>query len=94
MIKLIQPSAAAAVAIILCSWRSSAQANEGYYVLIFGSQSHPKLLKYTHTWATFVRAVGDESNPDRSLHGLSAHPIMAAPNPECPGLVPFSRAGG
>jgi hypothetical protein len=64
MIKVGQPWAAAAAAIILGLWASSARASERYYVLIFGSQSHPKLLKYTHTWATFVRAVGDASNPD------------------------------
>jgi hypothetical protein len=57
---------AAAIAIVLglSALSSSAQASERYYVLIFGSQSHPKLLRYTHTWATFVRAVGDEANPD------------------------------
>jgi hypothetical protein len=65
MFKLGQPWAAAAVAIILWLSASSAQANDRYYVLIFGSQSDPKLLKYTHTWATFVRAIGDESAPDR-----------------------------
>jgi hypothetical protein len=64
MIKLGQTRAAVAAAIVLCLSASSARANERYYVLIFGSQSHPKLLRYTHTWATFVRAVGDESNPD------------------------------
>jgi hypothetical protein len=64
MIKLGQTWAAAAAAIILGLSASTARAGERYYVLIFGSQSHPKLLKYTHTWATFVRAVDDPSNPE------------------------------
>ena len=66
MRKLGPPWAAAAAAIVLglSASSASAQASERYYVLIFGSQSHPKLLRYTHTWATFVRAVGDEANPD------------------------------
>src|SRR6516165_1298634 len=57
-------AALAALVLGLSASSSSARASERYYVLIFGSQSHPKLLRYTHTWATFVRAVGDESNPD------------------------------
>jgi hypothetical protein len=36
-----------------------ARGEEFYYVMIFGSQSKPKLLQYTHTWATFIRAIGD-----------------------------------
>jgi hypothetical protein len=27
-----------------------------YYLLVFGSQTTPKLPRYTHTWVTFVRA--------------------------------------
>jgi hypothetical protein len=38
---------------------SAAKGDEFYYVMIFGSQSKPKLLQYTHTWATFIRAIGD-----------------------------------
>jgi hypothetical protein len=55
---------AAAVAIVLGSSGAFAQTGDRYYVLIFGSQSQPKLLKYTHTWATFVRVIGDETNPN------------------------------
>jgi hypothetical protein len=36
---------------------SETKGNEFYYVMIFGPQSEPKVLQYTHTWATFVRAV-------------------------------------
>src|SRR4051794_29572451 len=40
------------------------RAGERYYALIFGSQSSPKRLKYTHTWATFVRVVGEGNDPN------------------------------
>jgi hypothetical protein len=32
--------------------------------MIFGSQSCPKLLTYTHTWATFIRVVGEGDDPN------------------------------
>src|SRR5262245_46336323 len=32
-----------------------APADERYYILVFGSQTTPKLARYTHTWATMVR---------------------------------------
>jgi hypothetical protein len=54
-----------------------ARAGEVYYVLIFGSQSHPKQLRYTHTWATFVRAVGE--GPDPSSYAIEAHTISWLP---------------
>jgi hypothetical protein len=38
---------------------SSARAGERYYAIVFGSESSPKRLRYTHTWATFVRVVDD-----------------------------------
>jgi hypothetical protein len=41
-----------------------ARGDERYYTLIFGSQSHPKLLQYTHTWATFIRVVGEGDDPN------------------------------
>jgi hypothetical protein len=40
-----------------------AAADEFCYVLIFGSQSSPKQLRYTHTWATFVKAEGVGTDP-------------------------------
>jgi hypothetical protein len=35
-----------------------APPGERYFLLVFGSQSSPKRPKYTHTWATLVRATG------------------------------------
>jgi hypothetical protein len=54
-----------------------ARGGESYYVLIFGSQSHPKLLRYTHTWATFIRAVGE--GPDPNDYALELHTISWLP---------------
>jgi hypothetical protein len=56
---------------------SAARAHEFYYVLIFGSQDHPKHLRNTHTWATFVRAVGE--GPDASAYTLTYHTISWYP---------------
>jgi hypothetical protein len=50
--------------IVVFAATGDAAAAERYYVLVFGSQSHPKLLRYTHTWATFIRAVGEGSDPN------------------------------
>ena len=47
--------------------------------MIFGSQSKPKLLRYTHTWATFVRAVGE--GPDLNTYSLELSTISWLPGP-------------
>jgi hypothetical protein len=47
---------------------SVAQAEERYYVLIFGSESTPRVPRYTHTWATFVKASGED--PDASTYHI------------------------
>jgi hypothetical protein len=54
-----------------------ARGEEFYDVMIFGSQSRPKLLQYTHTWATFIRAVGE--GPDASNYALYQHTISWLP---------------
>jgi hypothetical protein len=45
--------------------------------MIFGSQTSPKQLRYTHTWATFVRAVGE--GPDVRNYALLVHTISWLP---------------
>jgi hypothetical protein len=55
----------------------SAQGEERYYAMIFGSQSSPKLLRYTHTWATFVRVVGEGDDPRG--YQVSPHTISWLP---------------
>src|SRR4051794_26912733 len=39
------------------------RGGEIYYGMIFGSQPEPKRLKYTHTWATFIKVVGEGTDP-------------------------------
>lgn len=67
----------AAVGLVLGSAGGTARGGEFYYVMIFGSQSSPKLLRYTHTWATFVRAVGE--GPDPRDYAIRAHTISWLP---------------
>jgi hypothetical protein len=63
--------------LLLAVQPASSRAEESYYVLIFGSQSQPKQLRYTHTWATFVRAVGEGSDP--ANYQIYAHTISWYP---------------
>ncbi|WP_152049408.1 hypothetical protein [Tautonia marina] len=65
------------LALLLCGGASQADADEQFYVLIFGSQSRPKLLRYTHTWATFVRAEGE--GPDPAGWQIQHHTISWLP---------------
>src|SRR4051794_7833216 len=52
---------AAVIPVVLSA--GAARGEERYYAMIFGSQSSPKLLRYTHTWATFIRVVGEGNDP-------------------------------
>ena len=64
---------------ILAVPMGTARAGEVYYVMIFGSQSRPKQLRYTHTWATFVRATGE--GPDPNSYALESTPSAGCPRP-------------
>jgi hypothetical protein len=55
----------------------SALAGEKYYISIFGSESSPKLPRYTHTWATFVRATGE--GEDHSQYAIESCTISWLP---------------
>jgi hypothetical protein len=55
--------AAAILGVVLTLSPNPARGAERYYAMIFGSQSSPKLLRYTHTWATFIRVVGEGDDP-------------------------------
>jgi hypothetical protein len=56
---------------------ASATADEYYFGMIFGSQTKPLHFRYTHTWATIVRAVGD--GPDLSTYNLELSTISWLP---------------
>ena len=62
----IRTVVAAIVGIVIASSAAEARGDEFYYVMIFGSQSKPKLLQYTHTWATFIRACDNDGDVYRS----------------------------
>lgn len=69
---------AAIVAIVMVGATAArARADEHYFALIFGSQSSPKVLRRTHTWATFVKAVGE--GPDLSTYALEVNTISWLP---------------
>jgi hypothetical protein len=56
---------------------TSVRAGEFYYLLIFGAQSQPKRLRDCHTWATFVKAVGEGTDPNN--YTLEANTISWVP---------------
>jgi hypothetical protein len=68
----------AVIGLLLGVTANDVAARESYYVMVFASQSHPKLSRYTHTWATFVRAVG-EAAADTDAYALQAHTISWLP---------------
>ena len=48
---------------------------ERYYIMVFGSQSNPKVARYTHTWATVVRVnVDPVAPPVMEAHTISWMP--------------------
>ena len=54
-----------------------AKGGESEYVLIFGAQPTPKRIKYSHTWATFIRVIQDEADPAQVqlvTHTISFYP--------------------
>jgi hypothetical protein len=61
----------------LVIYAGEAKGDEFYYVMIFGSQSKPKLLQYTHSWATFIRAEGE--GPDANNYSVTQHTISWLP---------------
>src|SRR4051794_26435445 len=46
------------VAIACLLWPSPARADEYYFVVVFGANTSPRLPRYSHSWATFVRLTG------------------------------------
>jgi hypothetical protein len=50
--------------------------NERYYVIVFGSQSTPKIPRLTHTWATVVRLswADGQAEPALDTHTISWMP--------------------
>jgi len=57
--------------------------NERYYILLFGSQSTPKLARYTHSWGTVVKATcaPGQTEPDLEVHTISWMPATLEIHP-------------
>jgi hypothetical protein len=69
--------AGAVIAFLLVMSLNTAGAAESFFALVFGSQSHPKLPRYTHSWVTFVKAIGE--GPDPNSYALQVHSISWLP---------------
>lgn len=73
MASSVRPVAIALLGLTFAWPAGEAKGEEFHFVMIFGSQSSPKRLQYTHSWATFVRAVGE--GPGASNYTLYQHTI-------------------
>lgn len=63
---------------VIAWWTARLEAGETYYyAMIFGSQSRPKQLRHTHTWATFIKAESEGADP--SARPLEFHTISWLP---------------
>jgi hypothetical protein len=70
-------AAVLAVAAALALLSGTAGAEEHHYVIVFAAQGDPVLPRYSHTFATFVRAVGPGPNP--ACWAVEAHSISWGP---------------
>jgi len=50
---------------------------ESHYVLVFGAEPSPKTIKNCHTWATFIRVVGEGADP--SGYRVFVHTVSFVP---------------
>jgi hypothetical protein len=57
--------------------------NEHYYVLVFGSQTTPRIPRYTHTWATVVKTTELPGSPPQvtEVHTISWLPATLEVRP-------------
>lgn len=53
------------------------RAEVRYYMLIFSAQTHPKVLRFTHTFCTIVKVA--DASPDRSTPSVEAYTISWLP---------------
>jgi len=58
-------------------------SDERYYLIVFGSQSTPKRARYTHSWATVVKATcrPSQAEPDLDVHTISWMPATLEIHP-------------
>jgi hypothetical protein len=58
------PRRLAMIALVLLAPAMPSRAGTFYYSMIFGSDSSPKRLRYSHTWAVFIKATGEGTDPN------------------------------
>jgi hypothetical protein len=87
------PRSLATLAVLLAlAAHAPARAETYYFGMVFGSQPSPKRLRYTHTWATFVKATGE--GPDLSTYALEVRTISWLPRSlDVRVLNPFPEPG-
>jgi len=71
----VRPGLLVAVAVVVLALGGAARADEAYYLLLFGAQQIPNKPDYSHSFATFVRAVWSDRCPPR----LEAHTVSWLP---------------
>jgi hypothetical protein len=74
------PYPRARLLLLVALWQAAAPAARGadfYYVLVFGSQTPRPCPRYSHTFATFVKATG--AGPCAEGYALEAHTISWLP---------------
>ena len=63
---------------LVLAWTAlPSHGEEKFYISIFGSQSTPRIPRYTHTWATFVKATG--KGEDHSTYQIESFTISWLP---------------
>jgi hypothetical protein len=65
------------VVLYLASFAAEASAADRYFVMIFGSESSPKRARFTHTWATVVKATAEPG--DKEAYSLESQTISWMP---------------
>ncbi len=48
-------------------WNPPPPTNERYYIIVFGSQSKPKLARFTHTWVSVVRVISNDGQAEPKI---------------------------
>jgi hypothetical protein len=72
---LVRPWVLGAAVLVPLALGGTARASEAYYLLVFGAQQIPNQPDYSHSFATFVRAVWSDGRPPC----LEAHTVSWLP---------------
>ncbi len=62
--EVTMPRRLATIALVALALTTPARAGTYYYAMVFGSDASPKQFRYAHTWATFIKATGEGTDPN------------------------------